>query len=123
MTPLRKRMIEALELRGMSPKTVTLYVDCIARFARHFGQSPDTLGAEEVRTYLLHLVNERKVAWSSYKQTLSALRFFYRWVLNCGEVVQDIRAPGQSDAYRWCSASKKYTVSSPPSRRLSTVPS
>ena len=65
MTPLRKRMIESLELRGMSPKTVRLYVDCVARFARHFGRSPDTLGSEEVRTYLLHLVNERKIAWSS----------------------------------------------------------
>jgi integrase/recombinase XerD len=93
MTPLRKRMIESLELRGMSPKTVRLYVDCVARFARHFGRSPDTLGSEEVRTYLLHLVNERKIAWSSYKQALSALRYFYRWVLDRGEVVQDIRAP------------------------------
>jgi site-specific recombinase XerD len=93
MTPLRKRMIEALELRGVSPKTLQLYVDCVARFARHFGKSPEKLGAEEVRIYLLYLVQERKVAWGTYKQALAALRFLYRWVLQRGEVVQDIRAP------------------------------
>ena len=93
MTPLRQRMIETLELRGFSPKTQRIYVDCAARFARYFGRSPDQLGVEEIRTYLLYLVRERKVAWSTYKQALSALRFLYRSVLNQGEVVQDIRAP------------------------------
>jgi integrase/recombinase XerD len=93
MTPLRQRMIDALELRGLSPKTVKIYVDCIARFARHFKASPEKLGSDEVRTYLLYLVHERKVAWSTYKQALAALRFLYRWVLERGEVVQDIRAP------------------------------
>ncbi len=93
MTPLRQQMIDALELRGCSPKTVKLYVDCIARFARHFNASPEKLGSDEVRTYLLYLVHERKVAWGTYKQALAALRFLYRWVLQRGEVVQDIRAP------------------------------
>lgn len=93
MTPLRKRMIESLELYGVSPKTVKLYVDCVARFALHFGKSPEKLGAEDVRTYLLYLINERKVASGTYKQALSALRYLYRWVLNRGEVVQDIRSP------------------------------
>jgi site-specific recombinase XerD len=93
MTPLRQQMIDSLELRGCSPKTVKLYVDCIARFARHFNASPEKLGSNEVRTYLLYLVHERKVAWGTYKQALAALRFLYRWVLQRGEVVQDIRAP------------------------------
>lgn len=93
MTPLRKRMIEALELRGVSPKTLKLYVDCVARFARHFNKSPEKLGPEEVRTYFLYLIHDRKVALGTYKQALAALRFLYRWVLERGEVVQDIRAP------------------------------
>src|SRR5271170_3795345 len=93
MTPLRKQMIEALELRGSSPKTRDVYIGCVARFARHFGKSPAQLGEEEVRTYLLYLLHERKVAWGTYKQALAALRFLYRWVLNRGEVVRDIRAP------------------------------
>jgi integrase/recombinase XerD len=93
MTPLRKQMIEALELRGSSPKTVHLYVNCVARFAQHFGKSPTQLGEKELRTYLLYLLHERKVAWGTYTQALAALRFLYRWVLERGDIVQDIRAP------------------------------
>lgn len=55
------------------------YVDCVARFATHFGKSPENLGAEEVRIYLMYLVRERKVAWDTYRQALAALRFLYRW--------------------------------------------
>jgi len=93
MTPLRQQMTEALELRGVSPKTLKLYVDCVARFARHYGQSPEQLGRDEIRNYLLYLIHERKVAWGTYKQALAALRFLYRWVLQQGDVVEDIRAP------------------------------
>jgi site-specific recombinase XerD len=93
MTPLRQRMLDELQLRNYSRKTVDAYVGVVSRFALHFGKSPAVLGAEEVRQYLLHLVQERKVAWGTYKQALSALRFLYRQVLQQGEIVQDIRCP------------------------------
>jgi site-specific recombinase XerD len=93
MTPLRKRMVEEMKLRNFSPHTIANYVDCVARFARHYGKSPEVLGAEEVRQYLLHLVDQKKVAWGTYNQALAALRYLYRWVLKRGEVVQDIRGP------------------------------
>jgi integrase/recombinase XerD len=93
MTPLRKRMIENMQMRNFAPKTIRIYVDVVARFARYFGKSPDQLGAEEVRRYLLHLVQDKKLAWATYKQALAALRYLYRWVLDGPEVVQDIRCP------------------------------
>lgn len=93
MTALRQRMIEDMELRNFSPKTIQLYVQNVARFARHFGKSPDQLGPHALRTFLLYLVQERKVAWGTYKQALAALRFFYRIVLKRGDVVEDIRCP------------------------------
>jgi len=74
-------------------KTLKIYVDCVARFARHFNKSPEKLGPEELRTYLLYLMHERKVALGTYKQALSALRFLYRWVLQRGEIVLDIHSP------------------------------
>lgn len=93
MTPLRKRLIEELEIRNYAPKTIKLYVDNVARLARYHGRSPDRLNREEIRRYLVYLVEERQVAVATYKQALAALRYFYRWVLKRGEVVQDILAP------------------------------
>lgn len=93
MTPLRKRMIENMQMRNFAPKTIRIYIDVVARFARYFGKSPEQLGAEEVRRYLLHLIQDKKLAWATYKQALAALRYLYRWVLDGPEVVQDIRCP------------------------------
>ena len=76
MTPLRQRMIEDLQLRNRSPKTVSCYVGHVSRFARHFGRSPECLGPEEARQYQLHLL-ERKVSWSCFNQSVCALRFLY----------------------------------------------
>jgi integrase/recombinase XerD len=80
MTPLRQRMIEDLRVRNYSPKTEEIYVAQVARFARHFGVSPEQLGPEEVRTYQLHLI-EQGVSWSTFNQTVCALRFLYRTTL------------------------------------------
>ena len=55
-TPLRQRMIEDMKLRNLSPHTVQAYVDRVAAFAKHFGKSPQLLGPEEVRAYLVFLV-------------------------------------------------------------------
>ncbi|CAN5453130.1 hypothetical protein BH24GEM3_BH24GEM3_23700 [soil metagenome] len=63
MSPLRQRMSEDLRLRNYAPKTQQIYLDHISRFARHFGRSPEHLGAEEIRRYQLHLV-EKGVSWS-----------------------------------------------------------
>jgi site-specific recombinase XerD len=81
MTPLRRRMIHDMTLRNFSPKTVEDYVRCVVRFARHFGRSPRNLGPEHLRSYLLHLLQERGVSMSHYNQARCALRFFYQVTL------------------------------------------
>ncbi len=65
----------------------------MARLARYYGRSPDRLHREQIRHYLVYLIEERRLAVGSYRQALSALRYFYRWVLKRGDVVQDILAP------------------------------
>ena len=90
MTPLRRRMIEDMTLRNFTPQTIQTYVRCIARFARYFHSSPEHLGPEQVRAYLLHLVQERRVSLSYYKQTRSALRFLYRVTLGRDDVLEAI---------------------------------
>jgi integrase/recombinase XerD len=76
MTPLRRRMIEDLRIRNYSSHTIEIYIRHVARFAKHFGCSPDGLGPEEVRRYQLHL-RESEVSWPLFNQAVSALRFFY----------------------------------------------
>ena len=78
MTPLRQHLIEDLQLRNRSPKTIEAYIFHVRELARHFNQSPDQLDNEQVHRYLLHLLHHRKVSWSSYNQAVAALRFFYR---------------------------------------------
>jgi site-specific recombinase XerD len=90
MTELRRRLIEDLQLRNYSPRTQQAYVSHVAQFARHFGRSPDQLGAEEVRAYQLYLIHERKWSWSSFNQAVSALRFFYKVTLGRTELLPQI---------------------------------
>ncbi|HTY02653.1 MAG TPA: site-specific integrase [Rhodocyclaceae bacterium] len=81
MTPLRQRMLDALELRGMAARTRESYIDAVARLARHYRRSPEVLTAKQVQQYLLHLLRERKLARSSVNQYGCAYRFLYGSVL------------------------------------------
>lgn len=70
-------MLEDLHIRNYSPSTVECYIREVAEFAKHFGKSPEHLGPEEIRSWQLFLLNEKKVKISSYFQAVCALRFFY----------------------------------------------
>ena len=77
MSPLRRRMIEDMQIRNLTPNTQRVYVANVVRFACHFHKSPDLLGPPEIRDYLIHLTRERRLAASSTIVTVSALRFFF----------------------------------------------
>lgn len=93
MTPLRQRMIEDMRLRHLTSGTIEAYIRRVAAFARHYGLSPEALGYEDVRAYLLHLVQQEHVCWSVYNQSLCALRFLYTVTLGREGVVERIRYP------------------------------
>lgn len=76
ITPLRRRMIDDMTLRNLSPATQQSYIYAAAKFSRFFGRSPKELGAEEVRTYQLHLVKQGR-SWSHINQVSCALRFLF----------------------------------------------
>jgi len=76
MSPLRRRMIEDMTIRNLSPATQRSYIHAVSRFSQYFGHSPDRLGLEDVRAYQVHLAS-KGVAWGSLNQVVCALRFFY----------------------------------------------
>jgi integrase/recombinase XerD len=95
MTPLRRRMIEDMKLKNFAPRTIETYAARVGTFARHFGRSPQELGRDDVRSYLLHLVQKKKASWSVYNQTLAALRFLYEVTLGRNDVLERIPCPKQ----------------------------
>ncbi len=95
MTPLRQRMINDMQIRHLSPRTIRTYTDHVAKFAQHFGRSPELLGPEEIRHYQLHLIHTRHVSWSAYNQAVCALRFLYRITLKKNADIGDIPFPRQ----------------------------
>jgi hypothetical protein len=70
-------MIEELQLRNLSPRTQETYVSAVERFARYCHQSPERLGPEQVRQYLLHLINDNHACASTVLVQRAALRFLY----------------------------------------------
>ena len=83
MTALRQRMIEDMRIRNLAPITQRVYLEQVARFARHFRKSPALLGPDDIRAYRLHLIEERQLAASSIVVAVSALRFLYKVTLKC----------------------------------------
>jgi integrase/recombinase XerD len=89
MSPLRRRMIEDMTIRNLSPATQQSYIHAVAKFSRYFGRSPDRLGLEDVRAYQVHLAS-KGVAWGSLNQVVCALRFFYGVTLDQATIPERI---------------------------------
>jgi site-specific recombinase XerD len=89
ISPLRRRMIEDMTVRNLSPATQRSYVHAVAKFSRHFGRSPDRLGLEEVRAFQVHLI-ATGISWPALNQTVCALRFFYGVTLRQAELPERI---------------------------------
>lgn len=90
MTPLRKRMDDAMLLRGFAERTRETYLSCVSALARYYGTSPDTLSPEQLQAYLLHLITEKKLAYASVNQAACAFRFLFVRVLKQPEAHLDI---------------------------------
>src|SRR5277367_3981118 len=76
LSPLRRRMIEDMTVRNLSPATQRSYISAVSKFSRYFGRSPDRLELEDVRAFQVHLVSIG-ISWPALNQIVCALRFFY----------------------------------------------
>ena len=95
MTELRQRMVNDMILRGMAEKTRTAYTQAVAGLAKFYRRSPDQITHDDVQAYLLHLIQERKLAWSTCKIAVCALRFLFHATLGHDTVAVHIPGPRQ----------------------------
>jgi site-specific recombinase XerD len=84
-------MSDAMALRGLAPRTQDAYLHWIRRLVKFSRVTPDQLTAEQVRTFLLDLIQERELSFSSFNQALNAARFFFLEVLRKPFVVEGLR--------------------------------
>ena len=89
VSPLRRRMIDDMSLRNLSPATQRSYIHAVKRFARFHRRSPDQLGLEDVRAFQVYLVSQG-ISWPALNQTVCALRFFYGVTLDRAEIPERI---------------------------------
>lgn len=90
---LRERMRDDLRLKGYSETTRSGYLGCAQRFADHHGRSPATMGEQEVRDFLLHIVKEKRLGAAGQAMHVAALKFLYRVTLRRPEEVERIPFP------------------------------
>jgi site-specific recombinase XerD len=81
MTDLQKRMIESLQLRGMSERTQEAYVRAVRQLAQHYHKSPDLVTEEELRQYFLYIKNVKNYARATTTIALCGIKFFVEWTL------------------------------------------
>ena len=95
LSPLRRRMIEDMTVRNLSPATQRSYLNAVSKFSRYFGRSPDHLGLEDVHAFQVHLV-ATGISWPALNQIVCALRF-----LRLGEdgLPRSLQLPRQAAAF------------------------
>jgi site-specific recombinase XerD len=70
-------MHQDLQLAGLSERTQEAYLRAVRQLADHFHAPPDRLSEPQVRDYLLHLRNDRKLASASLMVACCGIKFFY----------------------------------------------
>ncbi len=81
MTPLRQRMIEDMQLRGLSALTQRAYLRAVRELARYYGKAPDRITEEELRQYFLYLHHQKRLARSTTIVNLCGIKFFFEHTL------------------------------------------
>ena len=88
------RIEDEMKLCGYSPKTRTSYRNHLLLFKRHFAnRAVQEVGAEEIRQYLLMLIDEKQVSQSYYNQAINAIKLLYGKVLKRPREIESVRRP------------------------------
>ena len=75
------RMLQDLQLRGMSKSTQDNYTRSVRKLSEHFNKLPDSITEEEIRDYFLYLKNVRRYGRSASTLAMCGIKFFYTYTL------------------------------------------
>src|SRR5206468_563523 len=81
MTELRRRMDDDMLARGVADRTRESYLWAVTGLARFYRRSPDRITDGEIQAYVVHLLRDRQLSWSTCNIVVSGLRFFYHITL------------------------------------------
>ena len=95
MTDLRRRMNDAMQVRGLADRTRETYLAAVTGLARHYHRSPDQMSDDEVQAYVLYLIRDRQRSWSTCNITVNALRFLYHTTLKRDRTTFCVPSPRQ----------------------------
>lgn len=95
MTELRRRMIQAMTVRGFSPRTHEAYIAAVRGLAKHYRRSPDEISADEVQAYIAHMITKRGLSSSTCNIAAQAFRFLYHITLGRDAIVFEVPSPKQ----------------------------
>jgi integrase/recombinase XerD len=93
MTPLRQKMMDAMQVRGFSVRTHESYLSAVRDLARYYHRPPDKLNTDELQAYFLYLVKERGLSGASCRLYLNGIRFLYLQVLDWDSFDIQLHAP------------------------------
>jgi integrase/recombinase XerD len=96
MTELRRRMDDDMLARGFAARTRESYLWAVTRLARFYRRSPDQISDAEIQAYLVHLLRDRQLSWSTCNIVVNGLRFFYHTTLKRDRTTFTIPSPRQS---------------------------
>jgi integrase/recombinase XerD len=95
MGRLHDRMAEDLTLRNFSPATRRNYLLYARKFAAFFMRSPEDMGEPEIRQFLLHQLEVKRLSHSAYRQIYAALKFLYTVTLGRAWEIEHLPFPRQ----------------------------
>ena len=93
MTPLRRRLLEDMDIRNLADNTQSAYLQQIIAYSNHFHRPPEELGPEAVRAHQVYLTETRRLSPSSVSVATGALRFLYKVTLKRDWAIDEIPMP------------------------------
>jgi site-specific recombinase XerD len=90
MTSLRAEFIGRLQLKGFTQRTITNYVAAVAALSTYYNRSPLSLSRDDIRTFYLHEINNKKMAARTVNLHMAALKTFYNLMAPGSKVMEGI---------------------------------